>query len=106
MRAARAIQRATGKSWMAVVKGLSRAERRRLAEELIRLQSPGISGGRLKALVRMGTFTKRLGAAEFTERLFFQRKDAISATFSFASSGTSGLVRKGVASVYVHVVQE
>jgi hypothetical protein len=35
---------------------LSRAERKRRAEELIRLNKPGASGGGLKDLVRLGSF--------------------------------------------------
>jgi hypothetical protein len=106
LRAAQAIRRATGRSWLAVLKGMSRAERKRLAEELIRLNRPGISGGEMKALISMGTFTKRLGATEFTERLARQLKDAVSAMLSFGSSGLSGLVRKGVTNIYIHVMQE
>jgi hypothetical protein len=102
VRAAKAIQRATGRSWITILKGLSRAERKRLAEELIRLKKPGLSGGGLKDLVRLGTFPKRLTSAEITERLFTQLKDAISATLALGGSGTGGVLKM----VYVHIAQE
>lgn len=102
VRAAKAIQRATGRSWITILKGLSRAERKRLAEELIRLKKPGISGGALKDLVRAGTFPARLTSAEITERLFTQLKDAISATMALGSSGASGVLKM----MYVHIVQD
>jgi hypothetical protein len=102
VRAAKAIQRATGRSWITILKGMSRAERKRLAEELIRLERPGVSGRALKEMVRMGTFPKRLQSAEITERLFTQLKDAISATLALGGSGTAGVVKM----VYVHIAQE
>ena len=102
VRAAKAIERATGKSWTVYLEGMSRAERKRLAEELIRLKTPGVSGRGLKSLVRMGAFPKRLSSAEITERLFSQLKDAISATMALGGSGTSGVLKE----VYVHIIQE
>ena len=102
VRAAKAIERATGKSWTVILKGMSRAERKRLAEELIRLKTPGVSGRGLESLVRMGAFPKRLSSAEITERLFSQLKDAISATMALGGSGTSGVLKE----VYVHIIQE
>ena len=102
VRAAQAIRRATGRSWTEVLKGLSRADRKRLTEEIVRLQKPGASGRVLKTLVRMGAFPKRLQSAEITARLFAQLKDSISGVLSFGSSGTSGLLHQ----LYVHIVQE
>jgi hypothetical protein len=97
-----AIERATGKSWTVILKGFSRAERKRLAEELIRLQKSGLSNRAVKDLVRAGAFPGRLSSAEITKRLFIQLKDAISATLSLGGSGTSGILK----TLYVHVVQE
>src|SRR3954468_8970891 len=42
IRAARAIRQATGKSWYQVLRGMSRADRKRLTEEIIRLKKPGL----------------------------------------------------------------
>lgn len=89
IRATQAIRRATGTSWTEVLRGLSRAERKRLTEEILRLKRPGASGRALKDMVMMGNFPKRLEAAEITARLFRQLKDAISGTLSFGGSGTS-----------------
>jgi hypothetical protein len=102
VRAAQAIRRATGRSWTTILQGLSRAERKRLAEELIRLEKPGLSGRGLKAAIRMGAFPKRLQSAEITERLFTQLKDAISATLALGGSAAGGTLKM----VYVHIAQE
>jgi hypothetical protein len=102
VRAAKAIQRATGRSWATILKGLSRAERKRLTKELIRLKRPDASGGALKELVQMGTFPRRLTATQIDERLFNQLKDILSATMSLASSANSGVLRM----LYIHIIQE
>jgi hypothetical protein len=102
LRAVRAIRNATGRSSTQILKQLSRAERKRLAEELIRLKYPGVSNSGMKELIRLGQFPARLQTTEVSERLFTQLKDAISAALAFGSSATSGALRY----LYVNVVQE
>jgi hypothetical protein len=102
LRAVGAIRRATNRAWTEILKQMSRAERKRLAEELIRLEYPGISNSGLKELTRMGKFPARLQAAEVSERLFTQLKDAIAASLAFGSSATAGAIHY----LYVHVFQE
>jgi hypothetical protein len=102
LRAARAIRNAIGRSSLQILKQMTRAERKRLAEELIRLEYPGISNAGTKELIRMGRFPARLQAAEVSERLFTQLKDAVSAGLSFASSSASG----GIHYLFVHIYQE
>lgn len=75
------------------LQGLSRQQRKSLAEELIRAQNPGISNKALKALVAAGKYPKRFGKVEISKTLRLQLKDAIGASLSFAGSATGGVVR-------------
>ncbi|HEX3697158.1 MAG TPA: hypothetical protein VH374_17415 [Polyangia bacterium] len=102
IRAAKAIRNATGRSSLQILKQMSRAERKRLVQELIRLDYPGISNSGVKELIRIGQFPARLQAAEISKRIFTQLKDAISASLSFGSSGAAG----GLHYLYVHIYQE
>ena len=102
IRAILAIRKASNRGFIEIVKGMTRAERKRLTQELIRLQHPGISNSAMKALVRAGTFPSRFAATEVSEALFRQLRDAISATLSFTSSAVSGDAKL----LYVHVFQE
>jgi len=87
------------KSLVAILRGLSRQERKLLTEELIRAQNPGISNQRLKALVRAGIYPKRYTGAAISEGVKHQLTDALGATFSFAGSASSGVSRKFVLGV-------
>ena len=91
---------ATGKSFMSVLKGLGRTERKRLTEEIIRVNHPGISNGALKAMVRANAYPKRYSNLQITESLKLQLKDAIGATLSFTGSATSGAVKSLAIGVY------
>jgi hypothetical protein len=97
-----ALQRATGRELPDILKGLSRAERKRLSQELLRMQKPGLSNAAMKGLIRAGSFPKRFATTQVTELLFAQLRDAISATLAFGSSGLNGVLRL----VYVDVFQE
>jgi hypothetical protein len=92
----RVAQRTTGKSLVAVLKGLSRQERRRLTEEIIRSQNRGISNGRLKAMIRAGIYPSRYTGLQVSEGVRRQLMDALGASISFAGSATGGLVGKAI----------
>jgi len=72
---------------------MTRAERRRITEEVIRINHPGISNSALKAMVRNNLYPKRYSSIQITEALKLQMKDAISATLSFTGSAITGDVR-------------
>ena len=83
----------TGKSMLEVLKGLSRHERKKLAEEVVRIQNPGISNKQLKVLVRSGIFPKRLTNIQIQESVRKQLLDAAGAAFSYTGSAASGNIR-------------
>jgi CheY-like chemotaxis protein len=77
-----------------VLQGLSRQQRKQLAEEVIRDALPGISGGELKALVRAGVYPKRYSPAQISATVYNQLRDAAGAAITFAGSAVSGVVRE------------
>jgi len=87
------VRAATGQTFMSVLKGLSRTQRKRLTEEIIRVNHPGISNGALKAMVRSNMYPKRYSNIQITEALTLKLKDALGATLSFTGSATSGVVK-------------
>lgn len=96
------IRKATSRTWVEILKGLNRAERKRLTTELIRMQNANASNGQIKALIRAGKFPKRFAAEKISSALFRQLRDAIGATLSFTGSAVSGNVK----ALYVSVFQE
>ncbi|MGD8940891.1 MAG: hypothetical protein PVJ72_16010 [Gammaproteobacteria bacterium] len=94
------VRAATGQSFLTVLKGMSRAERKRLTEEIIRVNHPGISNGALKAMVRSRLYPKRYSNIQITEALKLQMKDALGATLSFTGSATSGVVKSLAIGIY------
>jgi len=88
-----------GKTTLSVLKGLQRHERKRLTEEIIRAQNPGLSNSQLKQLIRAGTYPKRYTAQAISGGMKQQLLDALGATFSFAGSASAGVTRKFVVGV-------
>jgi hypothetical protein len=97
-----ALRKASTRSFLQILKGLSRAERKRLTQEMIRMQVPGISNSAMKATIRAGNFPARFTAAQIGQGIFNQLRDAISATLAFTGSAVAGDVKL----LYVHIVQE
>lgn len=88
-------KRASGRSWLSLIKGLSRADRRRLAEEVIRARNPGISNSQLKMLVRSGQYPVRFTGAQVTAAMRLALLEASGAlTDGVGSSREGGLLFK------------
>ncbi len=85
--------RRTGTSFKEALKGLSRQERKRLTEDIIRANNPGISNRILKSLVASGKYPKRFKSIEISNSLRLQLKEAVGASLSFAGSATGGIIR-------------
>ena len=78
-----------------VLKGLSRQQRKQLAEEAVRMRNPGISNGELKVLVRAGVYPQRFTGTAISNAVKNQLKDALSAALGFTGSALTGVVREG-----------
>lgn len=87
------LHKSTGKGLKEILKQLNRHERKRLTEELIRAQNPGISNKMLKMFVNAGKYPKRYSNFEISNSIRLQLKDAMGAAFSFAGSATGGIIR-------------
>jgi hypothetical protein len=102
IRALQGIRRVSSRSFLQILKAMSRQKRKRLTEEILRMQATPLKKAALKELIRAGKVASRFSAAEINRRIFLQLADAISASFEYAGSATSGNLK----GLYVHIVQE
>ncbi|PCM46101.1 hypothetical protein [Marinobacter sp. ANT_B65] len=85
------------------LEGLSRRQRTRLTEEIVRMNKPGISNKMLKFLKRNGTVPKRYTKTQISHATKRQLKDALGAFFSFSGSASNGVVRTLAIGIYEEV---
>lgn len=95
-----------GKSVMEVLKGISRQERKKLAEEIARMQIPGISNKALKAMTRSGAIPKRYTQVKINKELKSQIVTLFGSSASILGSGLSGIINNASSKVSVLFVQE
>jgi hypothetical protein len=88
------LRNTTGKTMLQVLKGLNRQQRKRLAEESVRLANPGISNQALKMFVNAGTFPKRYSTVQVSHTVKQQLKDAFGAACGYTGSAYDGLVNR------------
>lgn len=94
---------AQGVTVKAALTKLSRAERKRLTQEIIRANMPGISSKMMKAMQRAGTFPKRYTSIQLSRSTQLQIKDALAATLAFSGSALSGTMRNLAIGVYEEI---
>jgi hypothetical protein len=97
------LKKTTSKSTREVLKGLTRQERKRLTEEVIRLNHHNVSGKAMKALIRSGKYPKRFPHESINQALVIKLKEAVAASFSFTGSALSGSARALAVGVYEEV---
>lgn len=93
-------KKATGKSTLAILKGLNRSERSRLTKELQKVQNPRLSNAALKAMRQSGELPKRFNRTQLKEATATQIRDALGGAFGFAGSAASGVVRSIAVGVF------
>lgn len=86
-----------------LLKKLSRTERKRLTQDIIRLNHPGVSNLTLKRLINAGGYPKRYTGTQISSAMTLQLIDAVGATMSFAGSALSGTVNSLAIGVYEEV---
>lgn len=74
-------------------KSLSRAERKRITEEIIRKQNPGISNNGVKAAIQAGMYPKRFPTDSLQRTLQRELINALVNTSAFAGSALTGTIR-------------
>lgn len=90
----------TSKSVIEILKGLSRAERKRLTMEIHRLNHPGISQSMLKVVTNSGQLTKRYSSQAIVNAVSLNLKDAIGASLSITGSGYGGTIKNLAVGIY------
>jgi len=94
----------SNKSSLSILNSLSRAERKRLTQDIIRLNHPGVSNNILKQLIRTGNYPKAFSGIKITQAITLQLKDAVGASMSFGGSALSGTVNSLAVGVYQELV--
>ncbi|MBV1871018.1 MAG: hypothetical protein KUG83_00595 [Gammaproteobacteria bacterium] len=91
-----------------LLQGLSRAEKKRLTQEIIRMNEPSTrnSNAVLKRLINTGAYPKRYSGTKISKTMVLQLKDAVGATMSFAGSASSGVVKALAIGVYEETVNQ
>ncbi|MFB4341396.1 hypothetical protein RAC90_13050 [Pantoea sp. CS_6] len=75
------------------LKTLSRAERRRITEEIIRQQNPGISNSGIKAAIKAGIYPKRYPSDALQKSLQRELATAFVNSSAFMGSALTGTIR-------------
>jgi len=72
---------------------LSRAERKRITEEIIKAQNPGISSSGVKAAIRAGVYPKRFPSESLQKSLQRELVSAVNNASAFVGSSLTGTIR-------------
>lgn len=89
----RLLNRSSSESLLSLLQKMSRADRTRLTEEIIRIRNPGISNSGVKAAMKAGVYPKRYPSEAL--QLLLQREllNTISNSSAFVGSAISGNIR-------------
>ena len=93
-------KRATGKPLREVLRGLTRQERAKLTDELLRIQDPRLTPKLLKLKQATGDLSKRFAATQITPITRAHLKDATAAGLGLTSSIVSGNTRALAIGIY------
>ena len=93
----------TGKSIRQVLKGLTRQERAKLNNELLKIRDPRLTSRLLKLEKANGKLSKRISAAAMQHATATHIMDALAASLSFTSSATNGNLKTLAVGVYEEV---
>ncbi|UNM17960.1 NAD synthetase [Pseudomonas sp. ArH3a] len=95
----------TGKTTRQVLKGLTRQERKKLNDELLRIRDPSLTFKQLKLEKAAGNLPKRISATQIQQATAAHIMDAAAASLSLTSSTISGNVRTLALGVYEEINQ-
>ncbi len=86
----RAMRRISARKATEWLKSMPRSERKRLTENIIRAENPGISNNVLKEMVKNGLYPKRYPTEAIQNGLRQQLHSALNNSLTFVGSGISG----------------
>jgi len=92
----RAMRRVSARKAAEWLKSLPRSERKRLTENIIRAENPGITNQVLKQMVKTGLYPKRYPTEAIQNGLRQQLKSALNNSMAFVGSGISGTLSSPV----------
>ncbi len=95
----------TGKTTRQVIKGLSRQERKKLNDELLRIRDPRLTPKLLKLEKASGNISKGISATRMRQATAAHIIDVVAASMSFTSSAMSGNVKTLALGLYEEVNQ-
>lgn len=89
------LSKSTGKSARQVLEGLTRHERKRLTQDIIKLNHPGISKKAMKTLIAAGKYPTRYSQQQINSTVRHQFKEALSASITVGGSLNGGVLGDG-----------
>lgn len=89
----RLLNRSTSESLLSLLQKMSRADRTRLTEEIIRIRNPGISNSGIKAAMKAGVYPKRYPSEALQLVLQRELMNAVTNSSAFIGSAISGTIR-------------
>jgi hypothetical protein len=90
------LKNATGKSFINILQGLSRQERKRLTEEILRSTNPGLSNTKMKLMQLAKAAPKRFTPKAISDGLRKQLMDVIGAMGNVSGSAISGTINQAM----------
>jgi hypothetical protein len=87
---------ATGKPFLEILKGLSRQEKKRLTEEILRSTNPGLSNAKMKLLQLAKKAPVRYPPKAISDGVRKQLMDSIGAVGNVTGSATGGLIKSAM----------
>ncbi|WNW13137.1 NAD synthetase [Pseudomonas sp. DTU_2021_1001937_2_SI_NGA_ILE_001] len=100
------IRSSTGKSLLEALKGLTRQERAKLTQELLRIQDPRLTTKLLKLKRLAGELPRRVSALQLRRDILNQISDLFGAGLALTGSSTAGSLRALAIGVYSEVTDE
>ncbi len=99
------ISKSTGKSARQALQGLSRQERKRLTQDIIKLNNPGISKKTMQKLIGGGKYPKRYSQHQINYTIAHQFKNALSASITVTGSLYSGVLGDIAIGIYQQTLE-
>jgi hypothetical protein len=93
------MKNATGKPFLQILKGLSRYERKRLTEEILRSNHPGLSNTKMKLLQLAKAAPKRYSPKAISDGIRQQLLEVVGAVGNLTGSATGGTLNQAMSVV-------
>ncbi len=98
------LTRSTGKTTRQVLEGLTRDERKRLTQDVIKLNNPNISKKTMKALIGSGKYPKRYSQQQINYTIAQHFKEALGASITVTGSLYNGILGDIAIGIYEQTI--